>query len=278
MKYAYYEKGLLKLNLKIVNDRNDIPYGEEKFYILSDSEYEELINCDIKYKRALYSYKDNADYYKNEYENMKRAYREEFDMRKQYQTAYTRMQNEKKLKELEDRNKQKQQQTIEFKINDEETNTERLNIRETKDIEKLRKECIKFIKENTKLKWQIEVCKEITNRYNNKLKKKRYGKNQKIYIYNESDPDIDGDTELLVLKQEYFFIKGKVDYNYKKEFLIPLPNNSSEKDLIEYLKSNDLNPALARRLKDKNIRLWKAIADSKTENWRLIFISNTDFK
>ena len=188
------------------------------------------------------------------------------------------MQNEKKLKELEDRNKQKQQQTIEFKINDEETNTERLNIRETKDIEKLRKECIKFIKENTKLKWQIEVCKEITNRYNNKLKKKRYGKNQKIYIYNESDPDIDGDTELLVLNQEYFFIKGKVDYNYKKEFIIPLPNNSSEKDLIEYLKSNDLNPALARRLKDKKIRLWKAIADSKTENWRLIFISNTDFK
>lgn len=278
MKYAYYEKGLLKLNFKIVDNRNDIPYEEEKFYILSDSEYEELVNCDTKYKRELYAYKDRADYYKNEYENMKRAYREEFDMRKQYQTAYTRMQNEKKLKDLEERNKQKQQQTVDFKINDDEIITEGLNIRETKDIEKLRKECMKLIKDNTKLKWQIEVCKEITNRYNNKLKKKRYGKNQKIYIYNESDPDLDGDTELLVLKQEYFFIKGKVDYNYKKEFLIPLPNNSSEEDLIEYIKSNDLNPALARRLKDKNIRLWKAIADSKTENWRLIFISNNDFK
>lgn len=95
MKYAYYEKGLLKLNLKVVDDRNDIPYGEDMFFILSDSEYEELINCDTKYKRELYSYKDRADYYKNEYENMKRAYREEFGMRKQYQTAYTRMQNEK---------------------------------------------------------------------------------------------------------------------------------------------------------------------------------------
>ena len=121
-------------------------------------------------------------------------------------------------------------------------------------------------------KYKEEILR-LEQEYNNKLKKKRYGKNQKIYIYNESDPDFDGNTELLVLKQEYFFIKGKVDYNYKKEFLIPLPNNSSEEDLIEYLKSKDLNPALSRRLKDKNIRLWKAIADSKTENWRLIFIS-----